>query len=91
MFTDIRASAFSRFSRRFSTTTPPWFCGNFDFELSKYDPDASDPDYLVYRRLNEHLEKTVGRKQDAEKAVTIKGSGTWLAKKFRKLEAPIRP
>ena len=56
-----------------------------------YRPDANDPRYLVYRLKPEHRKKTIGRKPDAERTVTTKGSDVWLAKKFRKLEKPQKP
>jgi len=51
-----------------------------------YTPNANDPDYLVYRPIRDHLEKTIGRKSDAEKTVTTKGSAQWLKAKFTRLE-----
>ena len=56
-----------------------------------YRPDANDPKYLVYRLKPDHRRKTFGRKPDAKRTVTTKGSDVWLAKKFRKLEKPKRP
>jgi hypothetical protein len=53
-----------------------------------YSPRANDPRYLVYRPKAQHLEKTTGRKADAERTVTTKGSDIWAMKKFRKLEGP---
>lgn len=55
-----------------------------------YYPIANDPNHLVYRTKLEHREKTIGRKQDAEKTVTTKGSDAWLAGKFRRLSKPKR-
>lgn len=54
----------------------------------RYSPDANDPDYLVYRVVDEHLHKSTGRRPGAARTVTSKGSDLWLAKKFRKLEKP---
>jgi len=56
-----------------------------------YRPDANDPRYLRYIPKHKHRQKTIGRKPDAERTVTTKGSDIWLAKKFRKLEKPQRP
>jgi hypothetical protein len=56
----------------------------------RYSPEANDPEFLVYRRERDHLQKTVGRKADAEKTVTTIGSDVWLQKKFRRLERPKR-
>jgi hypothetical protein len=53
-----------------------------------YVPDANNPRFLVYRTIADHRQKTTGRKPDAERTVTAKGSDLWLAKKFRKLEQP---
>ena len=53
-----------------------------------YLPAADDPKFLIYRSRADHLHKTTGRAPGAERTVTSKGSDTWLAKKFRKLESP---
>jgi len=53
-----------------------------------YTPNANDPAHLIYRPLRDHGEKTFGRKADAEKTVTTKGSDIWLKSKFRRLEQP---
>ena len=53
-----------------------------------YTPNANDPDHLIYRPLRDHGEKTFGRKADAEKTVTTKGSDIWLKSKFKRLEQP---
>ena len=58
---------------------------------TKYVPDANSPDHLVYRSKAMHLMKTTGRKPDAEKTVTSKGSDVWIAKKFRKIEGKTKP
>jgi len=57
-------------------------------EAAWFTPNANDPDHLVYRPVRDHLEKTVGRRADAEKTVTTKGSDVWLKTKFRRLEQP---
>src|SRR6516162_11530184 len=56
-----------------------------------YRPDANDPRYLRYIPKHKNRQKTTGRKPDAERTVTSKGSDVWLAKKFRKLEKPQKP
>jgi len=56
-----------------------------------YRPDANDPKYLRYVPKQHHRQKTFGRKPDAERTVTTKGSDIWLAKKFRRLEKPQKP
>lgn len=53
-----------------------------------YTPNANDPAHLIYRPLRDHGEKTFGRKADAEKTVTTKGSDIWLKNKFKRLEQP---
>lgn len=53
-----------------------------------YTPNANDPAHLIYRPLRDHGEKTFGRKADAEKTVTTKGSDIWLKTKFKRLEQP---
>ena len=53
-----------------------------------YIPAHDDPKFLIYRSRADHLHKTTGRAPGAERTVTSKGSDTWLAKKFRKLESP---
>lgn len=58
----------------------------FNPRSGKYTPDANDPEFLIYREPREHLEKTIGRKRDAEKTVTTKGSDQWLKAKFNRLE-----
>ena len=59
----------------------------YDPVTKTYIPDANDPDYLIYRGVEDHLEKTVGRKVGALKTVTTKGSDVGLAKKFRRIDA----
>jgi hypothetical protein len=60
----------------------------FNRRTGRYMPDANDPRYLTYRLVPDHDHKTFGRKPGASRTVTTKGSDTWLAKKFRKLERP---
>lgn len=60
----------------------------FNARTGKYTPDANNPKFLVYRTKPQHLQKTTGRAPGAERTVTAKGSDTWLAKKFRRLERP---
>ena len=55
-----------------------------------YTPNANDPAHLIYRPLRDHGEKTFGRKADAEKTVTTKGSDIWLKSKFKRLEQPTK-
>jgi hypothetical protein len=60
----------------------------YDPVAKTYTPDANDPDFLIYRGIEEHLEKTVGRKVGALKTVTTKGSDIWMKTKFKRLEQP---
>ncbi len=57
---------------------------------SDYVPLQLDPRYIDALHPRCHLQRTVGRKPDAEKTVTTKGSDAWAAKKFRRLENPKR-
>lgn len=52
----------------------------------RYYPDANDPNYLLYRAKDRHLQKTTGRQPGAERTVTSKGSDVWLKKKFDRIE-----
>ncbi len=70
---------------------PALILRRFDERTGKYTPDANDPAYLIYRDVKDHLRKTVGRKSDAEKTVTTKGSDVWLAAKFRRIDSPKKP
>lgn len=56
----------------------------------QYEPHEHNHRHLVFRQRSKHLEKTIGRKADAERTVTTKGSDIWKMKKFRKLEGPPR-
>lgn len=51
-----------------------------------YTPNANDPDYLLYRVDDNHLQKTTGRKPGAAKTITIKGSDIGIKTKFARLE-----
>ena len=62
----------------------------FNPKTGRYTPDANNPNYLVYRAKDEHLQKTTGRKAGAARTVTAKGSDLWLRKKWKKLESPKR-
>jgi len=62
----------------------------YNKRTGKFTPAANDPTFLIYRLTPLHLQKTTGRKPGAERTVTAKGSDTWLAKKFRKLEKPAK-
>ena len=62
----------------------------FNAVTGKYTPDANDARYLVYRTVQEHLQKTVGRKIGASKTVTTKGSDIHLKAKFARLEGKPR-
>ena len=55
-----------------------------------YTPNANDPDHLIYRVKDDHLQKTTGRKPGAERTVTTKGSDIGIKTKFARLERPKR-
>lgn len=65
---------------------PALILRHFNPRSGKYMPRANDPAHLVYRTKADHLQKTTGRKADAEKTVTTKGSDIWLKSKFARLE-----
>jgi len=67
---------------------PALILRKFSEKTGLYTPDANDPAHLIYRAPREHLQKTIGRRADAEKTVTTKGSDIWLKSKFRRLENP---
>lgn len=58
--------------------------------IIEFAPKANDPQFLLYRPVADHLQKTTGRKPGAERTITSKGSDNWIAKKFRKLEGAPR-
>lgn len=53
---------------------------------ARYTPHAHEPSALQYRSTGDHDFKTFGRKPDAERTVTTKGSDVWLKSKFNRLE-----
>lgn len=55
-------------------------------EIIRYVPDANNPNHLIYRESDKHLEKTIGRKAGAERTVTTKGSDIGIKAKFDRLE-----
>lgn len=65
---------------------PALILRRFSERTGKYTPAANNPDFLVYRQKDDHLQKTTGRKPGAERAITTKGSDVGLKTKFRKLE-----
>lgn len=69
---------------------PALILREFNEETGLYIPDANDPAYLIYRDPKDHLQKTIGRRADAEKTVTTKGSDIWLKSKFNRLEGRIK-
>ena len=56
-----------------------------------YHPSQTDPDFIDALHKGCHLMRTVGRLPGAERTITSKGSDTWLAAKFRKLEGVNKP
>lgn len=65
---------------------PALILRRFNEKTGLYTPCANDPAYLIYRDPKDHLQKTIGRRADAEKTVTTKGSDIWLKSKFNRLE-----
>lgn len=69
---------------------PALILRKFNPRSGLYTPRANDPEFLIYRESapgkNDHLHKTTGRKPDAEKTVTTKGSDIWQKAKFDRLE-----
>jgi len=64
---------------------------NVNVEGTDYHPPQNDPEYIEALHNHCHLKRTVGRIPGAEKTVTTKGSDSWLAAKFRKLEGKNQP
>ncbi len=67
---------------------PALILREFDEATGKYTPDANDPEYLIYREKDDHLQKTTGRAPGAARTVSNKGSDMGLRKKFARLEGP---
>ena len=55
-----------------------------------FTPNANDPDHLVYRTKDDHLQKTTGRKPGAARTITTKGSDIGIKTKFARLERKSR-
>lgn len=53
---------------------------------ARYEPNANDPDSLVYLDAPDHQQRTTGRKPGAERTVTTLGSDIHLKSKFNRLE-----
>ena len=51
-----------------------------------YIPPQNDPHFIEALHDRCHLERTTGRKRDAERTVTTKGSDIYLKAKFDRLE-----
>ncbi len=64
---------------------PALILRKFNSRTGRYTPAANDPDFLIYRQKDDHLQKTTGRKPGAAKTVTTKGSDVGLKTKFAKL------
>ncbi len=65
---------------------PALILRKFNKRTGRYTPDANDPDFLIYRRKDDHQQKTTGRKPGAERTVTTKGSDIGIKTKFARLE-----
>ena len=46
----------------------------YNAETQDFEPPQNDPDFIVPRLRKDHAEKTFGRKADAERTVTTRGS-----------------
>ena len=57
-------------------------------DRTDYHPPQNDPEFIEALHSRCHLERTTGRKRDAEKTVTTKGSDVWQKAKFARLEKP---
>lgn len=64
---------------------PALILRRYSERTGKYTPAANNPDFLIYRRKDDHLQKTTGRRPGAERTVTTKGSDIGLKTKFAKL------
>lgn len=58
---------------------------------ARYEPNANDPDSLVYLDAPDHQQRTTGRKPGAERTITTKGSDIGLKSKFARLEGRVKP
>jgi len=70
---------------------PPIIMRAVNVEGTDYHPPQNDPDYIEALHKACHLKRTVGRIPGAERTITVKGSDTWLAAKFRKIEGKNKP
>ena len=55
----------------------------YNTETQDFEPAQNDPDYILPRLKKDHAEKTFGRKADAEKTVTTRGSDVGEAAHIR--------
>ncbi len=53
---------------------PPLYVRPYDTEAGDFIPRQNDPQYIVPCAKRDHLEKTTGRKADAERTVSTAGS-----------------
>lgn len=65
---------------------PALILRRYSERTGKYTPAANNSDFLIYRRKDDHLQKTTGRKPGAERTVTTKGSDMGLKSKFARLD-----
>jgi hypothetical protein len=59
----------------------------YDTEIGDFIPAQHDKDYILPRLRKDHAEKTFGRKADAEKTVTTRGSDVGEAARIKRMNA----
>jgi hypothetical protein len=59
---------------------------DYDTEAGDFIPPQNDPKHIIARRKAEHLEKTIGRKEGAEKTVSTRGSDVGEAARSRDIQ-----
>jgi len=69
---------------------PPLWEREVNAEGTDYVPPQLDPDHIHALHVLCHLERTTGRKADAERTVTTKGSDAHRRKMERKRQRPKR-
>lgn len=70
---------------------PPLEQREVSAEGTDYIPPQLDPDYIDGLHEPCHLKRTTGRAPGATTTVTTKGSDSWRAAKFRRLEGRNKP
>lgn len=67
---------------------PPLRLREVNAARTDYVPPQNDPDYLWAVHVPCHLERTTGRRRDAERTVTTVGSDAWAMKRERQRTRP---